>query len=151
MDRRTFKNFIRRAHLRSFSEGGQICHDGNNFSGPFYVAMINPSFKIVYIKKGKEYFEVKENSWIGVIEYMMYEKNKIKTFELERKQTKNIDETTTLKKKTKIPKVKWGLDAVVRERLEEINDDNKLNDDNIFQEEDDPCYVYEFPLGVVYL
>ena len=76
MDRRTFRDFIRKAHLRTFSEGGQICHHGNNFSGPFYVAKIKPGFKVIYIKKGKEYFEVKENSWIGVVEYMMYEKEK---------------------------------------------------------------------------
>lgn len=147
MDRRTFKHFIRRAHLRTFSDGGQICHDGNNFSGPFYVAMVNPNFKIGYVKKGVEYMEAQENSWIGVIEYMMYEKNKIKSSATVTKVGNNNEENVSLKKKTKIPKVKWGLDAIVRERSE-IGFESKV-EDPIFLEEDDPCYVYEFPLGVI--
>ncbi len=144
MDRRTFLHFIRRAHLRTFSEGGQICHSGNNFSGPFYVAMVNPNYKVVYIQKGKEYFEVKENSWIGVVEYMMYEKNKIKAVIKDTKGSP-MEETVALKKK--IEKVKWGLDALVKEKVDPQGEQTDLNDP-IFEVEDDPCYVYEFPLGV---
>ena len=145
MDRMTFRDFIRKAHLRTFSEGGQICHHGNNFSGPFYVAMIKPGFKIVYIKTGKEYFEVKENSWIGVAEYMMYEKEK-KIHDKQAKPTKTQkveqEDANALIKYKKV-KVRWGLDALVKE-----NHEQNETRQQVFEEDEDPCYVYEFPLGV---
>ena len=147
MDRRTFRDLIRKAYLRSFSEGGQITHHGNNFSGLFYVAMINPKFKVTYIKKGKEYFEIKENSWIGVVEYMMYEKEKRKLISVPVTNTKIAQlpdkELKEIKKIKKNIKVKWGLDAVVKE----TGDLNEVLDP-IYEEDDDPCYVYEFPLSV---
>lgn len=145
MDKRTFRDFIRKGHLRSFSEGGQICHDGNNFSGLFYVALVNPNFKVSYVKKDQEYFTAEENVWIGVVEYMMYEKEKRMAAVNEPKHTKsasNEDTNTLIKKKNKV-RVKWGLDAIVRERSSP-----RAVNDPIYEEEDDPCYVYEFPLGV---
>jgi hypothetical protein len=147
MDRRTFQHFIRRAHLRTFSEGGQICHQGNNFSGPFYIAMVNPAFKIVYIQKGKEYIEVKENSWIGVVEYMMYEKNKMKANFSDSKKGGPLDATVNIKK-SKAVKVKWGIDAIVKEKTD-LQIEKTDAEDPIFLIEEDPCYVYEFPLGVL--
>jgi hypothetical protein len=146
MDRRTFQHFIRRAHLRTFSEGGQICHQGNNFSGPFYIAMVNPAFKIVYIQKGKEYMEVKENSWIGVVEYTMYEKNKIKANFSDSNKGGSVETGLNLKKQ-KVEKVKWAIDALVKENISVQFEKNDA-EDPIFQIEEDPCYVYEFPLGV---
>lgn len=142
MDRRAFRNFIRSAHLRSFSEGGQICHYGNNFSGLFYVALINPNYSINYIKQGKLYMKVSENSWIGTVEFSLYEKSK----KLE--SAKNVKVQTpeekkeTLKERNK-RKVKWGLDAIVKEKEQEV-----IVTEQIFDEYDDPCYVYEFPLKV---
>jgi hypothetical protein len=146
MDRRTFQQFIRRAHLRTFSEGGQICHQGNNFSGPFYIAMVNPRFKIVYIQKGKEYMEVKENSWIGVVEYTMYEKNKIKANYSNSIKEGSVETSENLKKPI-VEKVKWGIDALVKENISRQIEKNDA-EDPILQIEEDPCYVYEFPLGV---
>jgi hypothetical protein len=147
MDRRTFRDLIRKAYLRSFSEGGQITHHGNNFSGLFYVAMINPKFKVTYIKKGREYFEIKENSWIGVVEYMMHEKEKKKLTSVAVTNTKIAQqpdkEWKEIKKIHKSIKVKWGLDSVVKE----TGDLNEVLDP-IYEEDDDPCYVYEFPLAV---
>jgi hypothetical protein len=149
MDRRTFRDLIRKAYLRSFSEGGQITHHGNNFSGLFYVALINPNHKVTYIKKGREYFEIKENSWIGVVEYTMYEKEKKKIgAEIGIKSSKTETEENIKKKelhiKEKKIKVKWGLDAIVKEcgEIAEINEE-------IYLQEDDACYVYEFPLAVL--
>jgi len=145
MDKRTFRDLIRKAHLRTFSEGGQICHDGNKFSGLFYVALVNPNFKISYSKGGIEYFTAKENVWIGVVEYMMYEKeNRIAdSLKKIKSQTGQGQETSNLlKNKNFHAKVKWGLDCVVSERP--TTDTIK---DPIYEIEDDPCYVYEFPLG----
>jgi hypothetical protein len=149
MDRRSFRDLIRKAYLRSFSEGGQITHHGNNFSGLFYVALINPNHKVTYIKKGREYFEIKENSWIGVVEYTMYEKEKKKIeTDIKIQSSKSETDENTKKKelhiKEKKIKVKWGLDAVVKEcgEIEDINEE-------IYLTEDDACYVYEFPLTVL--
>jgi hypothetical protein len=148
MDRRTFRDFIRKAHLRTFSDGGQICHQGNNFSGLFYVALVNPNYKVSYIKKGNEFFQAKENVWIGVVEYMMYEKEKkiIKQNENSSKpsQINDSEKTNFIKKKYKV-KVNWGLDCIVKEREENVQ-----TDDTIYLDEDEPCYVYEFPLGVFF-
>ena len=33
MNKKSFANLFRAAHLRTFSDGGQICHGGNKFSG----------------------------------------------------------------------------------------------------------------------
>lgn len=152
MDKRNFRDLIRKAHLRTFSEGGQICHNGNTFSGLFYVALLNPAYKVTYIKNGKEYFDVEENVWIGVVEYMMLEKEKkilMQEMREERKRNKTqIDDKekaaafSLIKKKSK-GKVKWGLDALVRERSNPLQ-----SDDPFYIEEDEPCYVYEFPIGV---
>jgi hypothetical protein len=152
MDRATFRDFIRKAHLRTFSDGGQICHERNNFSGLYYVALINPNYKVVYIKKGQKYHSIKENSWIGVVEYMMYEKECLKMERL-RNESQNRNEDPKKKKKLK-GKVQWGLDAVVEEvpnKQTEVNYTENVNEtavENIYEEEDDPCYVYEFPLNV---
>lgn len=74
MDRLAFRNFMRSGYLRTYNEGGQIIHQGNNFSSVFYVATIHPKYKVTYYKNDKEYLSVKENAWIGVVEYSMMEK-----------------------------------------------------------------------------
>lgn len=48
MDRRTFKRFIGKGYLRTFADGGQIVHKGNNFSSIYYVALINPNYRVQY-------------------------------------------------------------------------------------------------------
>ncbi len=109
--------------------------------------MVNPAFKIVYIQKGKEYIEVKENSWIGVVEYMMYEKNKMKANFSDSKKGGPLDATVNIKK-SKAVKVKWGIDAIVKEKTD-LQIEKTDAEDPIFLIEEDPCYVYEFPLGVL--
>ncbi len=108
--------------------------------------MVNPAFKIVYIQKGKEYMEVKENSWIGVVEYTMYEKNKIKANFSDSNKGGSVETGLNLKKQ-KVEKVKWAIDALVKENISVQFEKNDA-EDPIFQIEEDPCYVYEFPLGV---
>jgi hypothetical protein len=173
MDRRTFRNFIRKAHLRTFSEDAQIVHNKNTFTGLYYIALLNPNFMVQYIKEGKSYFNVGENTWIGVVEYTMYEKVKKENAEKLALKKKEDDEIVQKKKKkknthkehtfyTRYAKIKWGLDAIVKEKthlnaegvmvaktMNEILPTRKENvNDSFYQEEDEPCYVYEFPLNV---
>lgn len=145
MDRRTFRDFIRKAYLRSYSEGGQVVHHGNNFASLYYVALLNPNYAVSYIKKTKEYFQIKEHTWIGIVEYVMYQKE-LKLAAEERikdKKTgsnKSTQNAQNIRKFSKT-KMKWGLDAVVKF----LNTD-KVPEQEIFQEYDDACYVYEISL-----
>ncbi len=145
MSRGDFRDFIRKGFLRSISKNGQICHTGNNFSGLFYIALINPKYKVSYIKHGQKYASVSENSWIGIIEFMLFKKEMLAK---EKDKTMNKKADTWKKLKTK---VKWGLDAVVEEITEEEKSQLKVDKDPIYDEEDDPCYVFEFPLDVLFI
>lgn len=74
MDRSSFRDFMKLSYLRTYNEEGEIIHQGNNFSSVFYVAAIHPNYKVTYYKNKKEYLSVKENAWIGVVEFSMMEK-----------------------------------------------------------------------------
>lgn len=135
MSRRLFKDFIQNGYIRTYADGGQICHSGDGFSGVFYTALINPNYKVVYTKQGNEYLTVKENSWIGVVEYVMLQK--------EKKELNALQREHNGQKKPKRAKVKWGLDAKVKE-----TGDNIKVTDPIYEEEDEPVVIYEFNLRV---
>jgi hypothetical protein len=140
MDRTTFKNLIRKAYLRSYSDGGQIVYNGNNFSSLYYVALLNPAYKISYLKGGVAFTNVEERTWTGVIEYVTHERNKKKAKKLQN----NFRELERLNKEEK---VKYSLTAVVLKKTdEEMKDVPKV--DKIYEEYDEPCYVYEFSLRV---
>jgi hypothetical protein len=135
LDRRTFKQLMNNAYLRTYTDNGQIVHGGNNFGSLYYIALVNPNYKVVYSKLGHDYMEVKEGTWIGVVEFIMDEKEK-KEFEIKRKLNPGIS-----KKEKK--KITWGLDAILRAKSE-----THIVDDEIFKECDEPCYIYEFSLRV---
>jgi hypothetical protein len=115
--------------------------------------LINPNYNVTLIKKGKEFTTVKENSWIGVVEYMMTEKEKklqaVDTNEADFKEVtywikdKQGNKQMIKKKKSTRPKIKWQLDAIVKETENEVE-----LEDTIYIDEEDPVYVYEFPLRV---
>lgn len=148
MSKADFKDFIKKGYLRSVSAGGQICHLNNNFSGLYYIALINPNYKVYYIKNNKKFNSVDENSWIGVVEYMMFKKERL-IQEVKNKQHNEVENKKPTWKKLK-SKIKWGLSSVV----EEIPDEEKklikteVKNDPFYEDDDDPCFVYEFPLEV---
>jgi hypothetical protein len=140
MDRTTFRDLIRKAYLRSYSDGGQIVYNGNNFTSLYYVALLNPTYKVSYLKKEVAFTNVDERTWVGVVEYVTYERNKKKAKKLQN----NFKELDKLNKEEK---VKYSLTAVVSKKSEEeMKDIPKL--DKIYEEYDEPCYVYEFSLRV---
>jgi hypothetical protein len=139
LDRRTFKNLMKKAYLRSYSDGGQIVHDGNNFSSLFYIACLNPQYNVVYTKKGVNYNTVAEGSWVGVVEFVSYEKNKKRI----RKLGTDLQGIHRFEKEEK---VKYGLTAMVVRKDGEIT----MPNDKIYNEFDEPCYVYEFSLRVIF-
>ena len=137
LDRRTFKNLMKKAYLRSYSDGGQIVHDGNTFTSMYYVACLNPQYNVIYTKKGVNYNTVSEGSWIGVVEFVTHERNKKRI----RKLGADLEGIHRIEKEEK---VKYGLTAMVI-RKEGIA---AQSNDKIYQEFDEPCYVYEFSLRV---
>jgi hypothetical protein len=128
---------MKKAYLRSYSDGGQIVHDGNNFSSLYYIACLNPQYNVIYTKKGVNYNAVSEGSWVGVVEFVSYEKNKKRM----NKVGKDLHQIHRIEKEEK---VKYGLSAMVVRKDGEIDSQN----DKIYQEFDEPCYVYEFSLRV---
>ena len=150
MSKANFRDFIRKGYLRSISSGGQICHLNNNFSGLYYIALINPNYKVYYIKNKKKYTSVSENSWIGVVEYMMFKKERL-LMETKNKAN-NIQEPKKPTWKKLRSKVKWGLSAVIEEISEEekVKIRPEVKNDPFYEDDDDPCFVYEFPLEVIY-
>jgi hypothetical protein len=85
MNRTTFRNLIRKAYLRSYSDGGQIVYNGNNFTSLYFIALLNPSYKISYFIGGVAFTNVEERTWTGVIEYVIYErkkKRKLKSYKI---------------------------------------------------------------------
>ncbi len=148
MSKANFRDFIKKGYLRSISSGGQICHINNNFSGLYYIAAINPKYKVYYIKNNKKYTSVDENSWIGVVEYMMFKKER-QVMHVKDKQ-KSKEETKKSSWKKLRSKIKWGLSAVVEEIPEEEYQKLKpeVKNDPFYEDDDDPCFVYEFPLEV---
>jgi hypothetical protein len=137
LDRTTFKNVMKRAYLRSYSDGGQIVHNGNNFTSLYYVASLNPNYNIIYTKKNVNYHTVAEGSWIGVVEFVSYERNKKRISKL----GLNLQEIHRIEKEEK---VKYGLTAMVVKKEEE----SKVLNDKLFEEYKEPSYVYEFSLRV---
>lgn len=150
MDRTTFRDFIRKAHLRTFSEGAQIVHLNNTFTGLYYIALLNPNYTVDYYKEGEKYFSVGENSWIGVVEYSMYEKERKKR-DMQISKDNDTKMSKAVANKKKRIKIKWGLSGVVSS----IPDTSVINQESlkvlepIYDQEDEPCYVYEFPLSVL--
>jgi hypothetical protein len=148
MSKADFRDFIKKGYLRSVSAGGQICHLNNNFSGLYYIALINPNYKVYYIKNRKKFTSVDENSWVGVVEYMMFKKERL-IQDVKNKQQNQVDTKKPSWKKLK-SKIKWGLSAVVEEIPEEEKKLIKpeIKNDPFYEDDDDPCFVYEFPLEV---
>jgi hypothetical protein len=135
LGRRTFKQVLSCAYLRTYTENGQIVHAGNNFGSLYYIGLVNPNYHVVYSKLGHDYMEVKERTWLGVVEFIMEEKEK-KEFEVKKKNNPSFT-----KKDRK--KITWGLDALLRTKSVDIP-----VEDTIFLDYDEPCYIYEFSLRV---
>jgi hypothetical protein len=148
MSKADFRDFIKKGYLRSVSAGGQICHLNNNFSGLYYIALINPKYKVYYIKNKKKFTSVNENSWIGVVEFMMFKKERL----IQEVKNKNNNQSQNKKSSWKKlrSKIKWGLSAVVEEIPEEEKNliRHEVREDPFYEDDDDPCFVYEFPLEV---
>ncbi len=81
MDRTTFRNLIRIAYLSIFSNRGQISYKGNNIISLYYIALINPAYKVSSTKCGSTYTNVEDGTWTGVIN--SFERNKKKAKNLE--------------------------------------------------------------------
>lgn len=132
MDRYTFRKLIRKAKLVIKKKDEHVVKLNDKFDCLYYVALLNPSYTVDYYKEGEKIFSVKENSWIGVIEFSMHKKE-------EKKIELGIDDITP---------VTWGVSAKVNPTHQNI----PMCED-IYNQYDEACYVYEFSLKVsgVYL
>ena len=97
LSRRNFKKLISKSILNFYSNDSQITRLGNSFHSLYYIALIDPSYEVILIKDGVELYPLKENSWVGIIEYMKYLK---------------IDKSEILTKKRKTSVKKTLLDLI---------------------------------------
>jgi hypothetical protein len=150
LPRRLFRNLIRGAFLRSYSEGGQITHVGNNFDSIYFIALLNPNYSIQFYIDGKEHVKVSKKTWLGIVEYCLLEKERKKSGEplvvvkdLWNERRKINEKRGSVGKSVKKPKTVWHIETIVRENEGEV-----FTVDPIYINNDEPVYIYEFPLSV---
>jgi hypothetical protein len=76
MTKRQFKHFISKFKTDWYKgDGSQICVHDSNFRYLIYIAKIFPGWRVVLTSSTRhlQVKEIKEGSWIGTIEYVLYE------------------------------------------------------------------------------
>ena len=136
LSRRNFKKLISKSILNFYSNDSQITRLGNSFHSLYYIALIDPSYEVILIKDGVELYPLKENSWVGIIEYMKYLK---------------IDKSEILTKKRKIEThaqitgfldLNWDVDCIIRKS----SNSNNQPDRQINKDYPGACWVYSFSI-----
>jgi hypothetical protein len=82
----------------------------------------------------------------------MFKKERL-IMEVENKKNNIVSENKKPSWKKLRSKIKWGLSAVVEEIPEDERKSIKSEalSDPFYEDDDDPCFVYEFPLEVIKL
>jgi hypothetical protein len=140
LSRRKFKTLISKSVLRFYSEESEITHTGNSFTCLYYIALIDPTVEVVLLKDNVEIYSLKENSWIGIIEFIKYLQMDKKKIEEKKKLIKsaahiygNVD-------------LKWGIDCQIRKKkydnFEETDENRKI----LFEQYPAACWIYSFEI-----
>ena len=140
LSKRKFRTLISKSVLRFYSEEAEITHSGNSFTTLYYIALIDSSTEVVLLKDNIEIYTLKENSWVGIIEFMKYLKADKKLIESNKKKVKssakihgNVD-------------LKWDIDCRIRKK----NSENDGNDDekrrNLLKDYPSACWIYSFEI-----
>jgi hypothetical protein len=126
MSKKQFKHMIKNFKLKTYdADDSQLCCYKSNFEYVIYVAKINPGWTVRLTKESSETLtELREGSWIGVIEYM---------FEQDRKPNS--------------PMIKWGITATIRQDQPLTN---RLTTENHIFKEDAGCIIYYFEIEVFF-
>lgn len=132
MDARTFKKLMGTTRLRDYNDGSQLCNQGNKMHAVYFVALVNPNYRIALRKDGFNFFHLEEGSWIGAIEAVTF----INQLKEHRKHVDNDPRTFR-------HNIKWGISAnlIKRQSLDEEDDI-----ENIFLSYREACYLIEFDL-----
>jgi hypothetical protein len=140
LSRRKFQTLISKSVLRFYSGESEITHFGNSFTSLYYIALIDPSVDVVLSKDDVEIYSLKENSWVGIIEFMKYLKIDKKHIEENKRKIKssahifgNVDS-------------KWEIDCHIRKRppgsYEEISEKKR----KLLEDYPAACWVYSFEI-----
>jgi hypothetical protein len=124
MTKKQFKHMIKLFKVKTYdADDSQLCCYKSNFEYLIYIAKINPGWAVRLTKESSETLtELREGSWIGVIEYM---------FEQDRKPN--------------TPMTKWGITATIRQDKPMTNN---LVTENQVLKEDAGCIIYYFDTEV---
>lgn len=140
LSRRKFKTLISKSVLRFYSGESEITQTGNSFSCLYYIALIDPTVEVVLMKDNVEIYSLKENSWVGIIEFMKYLKTDKKRIEESKKKVKssahiygNVE-------------LKWDIDCIIRKKqlgnFEEISEKKK----KLLELYPAACWIYSFEI-----
>jgi hypothetical protein len=140
LSRRKFKTLISKSVLRFYSGESEITHSGNSYTCLYYIALIDPSVDVVLLKDNVEIYTLKENSWVGIIEFMKYLKIDKKKIEENRKKIKssahihgNVD-------------MKWDIDCHIRQKVSFNRDEITEGKKKLLEEYPAACWVYSFEI-----
>ena len=140
LSRRKFKTLISKSVLRFYSEDSEITHSGNSFTCLYYIALIDPTVDIVLLKDNVEIYTLKENSWIGIIEFIKYLQMDKKVIEEKKKLIKsaahiygNIE-------------LKWGIDCQIKKKKVIDPEENNQKKMKLLEQYPASCWIYSFEL-----
>jgi hypothetical protein len=128
MNKRQFKRFYERVRIQNFkTDKASICTYGSNFDSMIYIAKLSPGWKVcLYDKNGEKLQELTEGSWIGTIEFVIYDK-------------------------TKPEKTMWEISAVLEERQDFDNYVQGTSHDVNLLEQDVGCIINYVDIKVIFL
>jgi hypothetical protein len=147
LPRTKFKELIRKADLRYFGDGSQICNFGNSFTSLFYVGLIHNGYEVKLYREDIEFYNLEEDSWIGTVEFVKYVKSKGEQEKDEkRKQSLNPSKKKKqVRSSSSLSNVKWGIGAKVK-RLDEpsLIKQKSVEREELYELYPEPCYIYIF-------
>lgn len=129
MSEKQFKFMIKRFESESvYAKNTQLCRAGNTFKYLIYIAKIHPGWRVNLIGINDELMiELREGSWIGIIEYVNYEQS-LK----EKKPSEGPQEIT------------WGVTATVEQLEEDTNRINSVTEEKLIDRSKGGVVVYYF-------
>ena len=138
LSRRKFKILISKSVLSFYMKDSEITKSGNSFNCIYYIALIDPTYEVVLMKDGVDLYPLKENSWVGIIEYMKYLNVDKREMEANRKKIRTDAHIMGYINSN------WGVDCIIRKSEYSIPITQERR--NLFELYPAACWVYSFNL-----
>lgn len=141
LSRRKFKSLISKSRLRFYSGESEITHKGNSFNCLYYIALVDPKYEVVLSNDGVTLYILKENSWVGIIEFMKYLQSDKKTIQENKNKIKSCAQVYGN------VETKWEIDLRLK-KCDKPNLSAESNEKRRMMLEQYPaeCWVYCFEL-----